>query len=231
MSHILAIETATEACSVAVVTNGKVVASKTEVASNIHAAQLTLFIEEVMQQAAITYADLHAVAVSKGPGSYTGLRIGVATAKGLCFALDIPLLAVNTLQALAYQFAGQNKDLVSKQNTLLCPMLDARRMEVYTAFYAPDLIEVKPTSADILDEQSYADYFASYNMVFFGNGAAKCKQLVSFAEKGIIIEYFTCNAEAVGVLAESNLAAGLVEDVAYFEPFYLKDFVVGVKKQ
>lgn len=231
MPLILAIETATEACSVALVQDGKVLAQHTEVAPNIHAVKLTGFIEQIFQQANRTYADLAGIAVSKGPGSYTGLRIGVATAKGMCYALDKPLLAVNTLEAMAYEAIQATWTIKADKPLLYCPMIDARRMEVYAAFYDADLNEVKPTSADILDEESYTEFFANHHLVFFGNGAFKCKTLNSFVHQGTIIDDFHCNALPVALLAEQKFLLGQVEDVAYFEPFYLKDFVVGVKKK
>lgn len=227
MPLILAIETATEACSVALVRDGEVLVEKTVVATNVHAAKLTLFIEDLMQETGLAFADLNGVAISKGPGSYTGLRIGVATAKGLCYALDIPLLAVNTLEAMVHKLLREQGAAFNDRDFLFCPMIDARRMEVYTAFYDAALNEHKATSADILDEDSYAAYFAKNRLVFFGNGAAKCKNLSSFTAQGIFVDDFYGSAASVGLLAEQRLLQGKLEDVAYFEPFYLKDFMVG----
>lgn len=231
MPLILAIETATEACSVALVQDGRLLAEHTEIAPNIHAIKLTGFIGQVVQKAGRTYADLDGIAVSKGPGSYTGLRIGVATAKGMCYALDKPLLAVNTLEAMAYQAILAKWAIPADKSVLFCPMIDARRMEVYSAFYDAALQEIKATSADILDEESYAEFFTNYHLVFLGNGAFKCKTLESFVNQGSIIDDFHCKAVPVALLAEQKFLKGQPEDVAYFEPFYLKDFVVGVKKQ
>ena len=148
----------------------------------------------------------------------------------MCYALDKPLLAVNTLEAMAYGIIQQQGSLNSTQSVLYAPMIDARRMEVYAAFYDADLKEVKATSADILDEESYASFFENHHLVLFGNGAFKCKTLNTFASQATIIEDFHCNAVPVALLAEKRLLQGKIEDVAYFEPFYLKDFVVGAKK-
>jgi tRNA threonylcarbamoyladenosine biosynthesis protein TsaB len=225
MSTILQLETATPVCSVALSINGKTVAHKEESAQNIHAAKLTLFIEEVMGQAQLVFNDLDAIAVSKGPGSYTGLRIGVSTAKGLCFALDKPLIAINTLKMMAAGFLQENPGFKG----LICPMIDARRMEVFTGVYDSDLSEVEPTSAKIIDENSFVDLLAQSEMAFIGNGAEKCQATINHANA----QFFSANfnsASHMSSLANLAFMDKKFEDVAYFEPFYLKDFVFTTPK-
>src|SRR5690606_30494413 len=174
MSTILQIETATPVCSVAISVDGKTIALKEEKAPNIHAASLTLFIDEAMKAAKLTYADLDAIAVSKGPGSYTGLRIGVSTAKGLCFALDKPLIAINTLKMMANGYLLQHANF----GGLTCPMIDARRMEVFTAVFDHHLEEVEYTHAKIIDDKSFVLELQNNYVSFIGNGAEKCKDVI-----------------------------------------------------
>ncbi|HYK76106.1 MAG TPA: tRNA (adenosine(37)-N6)-threonylcarbamoyltransferase complex dimerization subunit type 1 TsaB [Daejeonella sp.] len=224
MKLILLIETATTSCSVALAGDDKILALKEVNERNIHASHITLFIEEVMQQAGKSYSELDAVAISKGPGSYTGLRIGVSTAKGLCFALDIPLVAVDTLQAMASGVRFSEADWDA--DTLFCPMIDARRMEVYTALFDQNLDAVLPTEAKILDEHTFDQYLDQYQIVFFGDGSEKCKAL--YAERNnVSFTDFQNSAAHLSHLAFQKLEAGQTEDVAYFEPFYLKDFIAG----
>lgn len=219
---ILLLETATSSCSVAISRQGKIIALKERNERNIHASHTTLFIEGAMRQAGISYADLDAVAVSKGPGSYTGLRIGVSTAKGLCYALDIPLISVNTLEAMASGIAGGE---IAGDHSLLVPMIDARRMEVYMAVYEKDLTVAEPVGARIIDARSF-DQFSGRDIILFGDGSAKFRDLfkersdISFAE-------FENSAAHLAGLADRKLAKGETEDTAYFEPFYLKDFIAG----
>src|ERR1700679_1775691 len=166
---ILQIETATSSCSVALANQGKVLAVKQLDGRNVHAEMITLFIEEVVAAAGIKYEDLDAVAVSSGPGSYTGLRIGVSTAKGLCFALEKPLIAVETLTAMAHG-ALKRGETALNDDLLLCPMIDARRMEVYTALFDKELVQLKPTAAEIIDEHSFSDLLNNHRLLFFGDG-------------------------------------------------------------
>lgn len=225
MCTILQLETATPVCSVALSINGKTVAQKEETAHNIHAAKLTLFIEEVMGQAHLTFNDLDAVAVSKGPGSYTGLRIGVSTAKGLCFALDKPLIAINTLKMMAAGFLQQNPGFKG----LICPMIDARRMEVFTGVYDGDLTEIEPTNAKIIDDNSFIDLLAQNDIAFIGNGAEKCQALINHTNAQFLSANFN-SATYMSSLANLAFMDNKFEDVAYFEPFYLKDFVFTTPK-
>ena len=224
MALILQIETATAVCSVALSRDGQVIGFEEKNEPNIHAGQLTLFIDKVMKSAGVRYSDLNAVAVSKGPGSYTGLRIGVSTAKGLCYALDIPLISVDTLQAMASGFLSGRS--LADQNVRICPMIDARRMEVYMAVFNDKLEVLEPVQARILDEASFEKYSS---IILFGDGAAKCRAL--YADRPEVrIEEMLNSAKYLSSLAFQKFNAQSFEDLAYFEPFYLKDFVAGKPK-
>ncbi|MEJ7779089.1 MAG: tRNA (adenosine(37)-N6)-threonylcarbamoyltransferase complex dimerization subunit type 1 TsaB [Daejeonella sp.] len=219
---ILLLETATTSCSVALCAGGDVIAIKEVNERNVHASHITLFIEDVMKAAGKKYSDLDAVAVSKGPGSYTGLRIGVSTAKGLCYALDIPLISVGTLEAMASGILGQVEIGTS---ALLVPMIDARRMEVYTAIYRTDLTIIEPVNAKIVDSKSF-EQFEDSDIILFGDGSSKFTEL--FAEmSNIRFVEFENSAAHLSPLADKKLNAGDIENMAYFEPFYLKDFLAG----
>jgi tRNA threonylcarbamoyladenosine biosynthesis protein TsaB len=226
MPTILQLETATPVCAVALSINGKTVASKEETAQNIHASKLTLFINDVMEQAGVAFADLDAVAVSKGPGSYTGLRIGVSTAKGLCFALDKPLIAINTLSMMAAGFLAENPGY----RGLVCPMIDARRMEVFTAVFDANLNEVEATNAKIVDETSFSNLLKEHEITFIGNGAEKCSPFIIHSNAKFLTTNFNA-ASNMTLLANAAFTDENFEDVAYFEPFYLKDFVFTVPKK
>jgi tRNA threonylcarbamoyladenosine biosynthesis protein TsaB len=223
---ILLIETATTTCSVALSENGHIITIKELNESNIHAGQITLFIEDVMLNAKKNYSDLEAVAVSMGPGSYTGLRIGVSTAKGLCYGLDIPLIAIDTIEAMA---SGLLKSVDFPENSLLIPMIDARRMEVYTGIYRKDLNPVEDVSAKIIDENSFIE-FDNYELFLFGNGSDKFKTLFS-GQKNIHFLDFSTSAAHLNALALKKFKQSQFEDVAYFEPFYLKDFLITSPKK
>lgn len=225
MATILQIETATPVCSVALSINGKTIALKEEAAQNIHAASLTLFIEKVMKSANLKFTDLDAVAVSKGPGSYTGLRIGVSSAKGLCFALDKPLIAINTLQMMANGYMLQNPNYEG----LICTMIDARRMEVFTSIYNSNLQEVEATNAKIVSETSFNSMLEGNDITFIGDGAEKCKLVLNHQNAHFSSLNFNSatNMSALALQAYNNQN---FEDVAYFEPFYLKDFVFTTPK-
>jgi len=226
MTTILQIETATQVCSAAVSQNGKTIALKEEMANNIHAGSLTLFIKSVMDTAGLKYEELDAIAVSKGPGSYTGLRIGVSTAKGLCFALDKPLIAIDTLQMMAEGFATQHPE----NKGLICSMIDARRMEVFTAVFDQQLQHISPVEAKIIDEQSFEDLLKDQVITFIGDGAAKCAEALSH-EHARFSELNFNSASNMSRLAMEAFEAAKFEDVAYFEPFYLKDFVLTTPKK
>ncbi len=226
MGTILQIETATSVCSVALSVDGKTIAIKEEKAQNIHASSLTLFIEEVIKSAGINYANLDAIAVSKGPGSYTGLRIGVSTAKGLCFALDKPLIAINTLKMMASGYLDQHPNF----GGLICPMIDARRMEVFTAVFDHDLAEVQHTHAKIIDEKSFAPELQNHFVAFIGDGAEKCRTTLDHPNGHFYSQNFN-SAALMSKLAFECYLSKSFEDVAYFEPFYLKDFVLTTPKK
>jgi len=226
---ILNIETATTVCSVALAKDGELISYKEQNEGYTHAENLTVFIEEVVSKSGYTFKDVDAIAVSKGPGSYTGLRIGVSTAKGVCFALDKPLISINTLLSLAKSQIESSTFKVSG-SVLLCPMLDARRMEVYCAIYDSELNYIKETSAEIIDEHSFLEMLQKNKIIFFGDGAAKCKEVLSKNSNAIFIDDIFPSAKNMITLSEEAFEKKQFEDVAYFEPFYLKDFVAGKKK-
>jgi tRNA threonylcarbamoyladenosine biosynthesis protein TsaB len=226
MPLILQIETATQACSAAISRDGVTIAVKELVAQNIHAGSLTLFIEEVVKTSGITYADLDAIAVSKGPGSYTGLRIGVSTAKGLCFALDKPLIGIDTLKMMADGFLQANPGYTG----LVCPMIDARRLEVFTALYDAEGLVVSPVEAKIIDSLSYENELSRGQITFIGDGAAKCSGLIT-SDNAQFSDFNYNSASNMSRIACTLFDAAAFEDVAYFEPFYLKDFVFTVAKK
>lgn len=227
MSLILQIETATTVCSVALAQNGQVLAVKEVNERNVHAEMITLFIQDVCAAAGKQLKDIDAVAVSKGPGSYTGLRIGVSTAKGICFGLDKPLIAVDTLAAMAAGASAFTDQYDS--NAILCPMIDARRMEVYTAMFTTGGELVRPTAAEIIDDNSFAELPSEQQLVIFGDGAEKCIEALAHRGKLAFLSQFENSATQLTQLAEQKFANKDFEDVAYFEPYYLKEFIAGVK--
>lgn len=236
MALILNLETATTVCSVSLAKDGNLLALKEQNGDYSHAENLTLFIEDVLKQAQVKISELDAIAVSKGPGSYTGLRIGVSTAKGLCYALGKPLIAIDTLKHIALAASQRIKDAHPK--SLFCPMLDARRMEVYCALFDTSLNYVKETAAEIIDEFSFKELLSpsekseeGYVVYFFGDGASKCKPILSKNENAIFKDAVFPSAKNMITLSENKFFLQQFEDVAYFEPFYLKDFVAGKKKQ
>ena len=229
MSRILQIETATTVCSVALATDGIVVGYKQVDQRNIHAEVITLYVEELISTAGLKYTDLDAIAISCGPGSYTGLRIGVSTAKGLCYALDKSLIAIDTLEAMANGVVA-DKSLSISDETLLCPMIDARRMEVYTALFDSAGNKIKATAAEIIDEQSFTEYLGTQKILFFGDGAEKCQAVLGHNPNAQFLNGFTNSAIHLTKKAADKFANNEFEDVAYFEPFYLKDFLVTSKK-
>ena len=230
MALILNLETATTVCSVSLAKDGVLLALKEINGDYSHAENLTLFIEDVFKPAGLKLNSIDAVAVSKGPGSYTGLRIGVSTAKGLCYSLDKPLIAINTLEHISYSVSKTIPKELPVINYLLCPMLDARRMEVYCALFDSQNKYVMPTSALIIDENSFAEYLKENTIYFFGDGASKCKQVLAGNENAIFIDGVFPSAKNMIPLSEEAFDKKQFEDVACFEPFYLKDFVAGKKK-
>lgn len=232
MALILNIETATTVCSVSLAKDGKLLSLKEQNGDYSHAENLTIFIEDVCKQANISLSQIDAIAVSKGPGSYTGLRIGVSTAKGLCYSLDKPLIAVDTLKYLSLAVSSSDVTLsgVEVSSSLFCPMLDARRMEVYCAIYNSEGNVIKETIAEIIDEHSFADILKTNKVVFFGDGSAKCKETFSKNSNAFFIDDVVPSAKDMITLSEKAYNENHFEDVAYFEPYYLKDFVAGKKK-
>jgi len=226
MATILQIETATQVCSAALSVNGVTTFLKEQAAQNIHAGSLTLFIDEVMKGAGMRYGDLDAVAVSKGPGSYTGLRIGVSTAKGICFAIDKPLIGIDTLKMMASGFLTINENYTG----LVCPMIDARRMEVFTAMYDTSLNEILPVTAKIIDDQSYITELTTNQVTFIGDGAMKCSESIVSANAVFSGANFN-SAAHMSTLAAAAFDKQDFEDLAYFEPYYLKDFVITPSKK
>jgi tRNA threonylcarbamoyladenosine biosynthesis protein TsaB len=223
LSLLLHLETATTACSVALSKDAKLLALEELNSGYSHAENLVSFCADVLNKSNYTFKDLAAVAVSKGPGSYTGLRIGVSAAKGFCYALNIPLVSVNTLQHMALQVSqGSNF-----KNALFCPMIDARRMEVYCAVYDSNNEEVQATAAKIITAHSFEELLATKQVVFFGDGAAKCKSFLAENSNALFLDAIYPSAKDMIVLANTNFQKKIFENTAYFEPFYLKDFLLG----
>ncbi|MBC6697126.1 tRNA (adenosine(37)-N6)-threonylcarbamoyltransferase complex dimerization subunit type 1 TsaB [Hymenobacter puniceus] len=221
-SLILSLETSSAVCSVALhrLDDGRLVGQSELRLEKSHSSHLSVLISQLLENTLHTLADVAAVAVSDGPGSYTGLRIGAAAAKGLCYALDIPLLAVGTLAALARQVAATT---VPTDNLLLCPMLDARRMEVYTALYRPDGTQVLAPTPLILDETALTEQTTHHRVLCFGNGADKFRLLAEANPNVAFLTGIECSAVAVGALAVEAYNRQDFRDVAYYEPFYLKE--------
>jgi len=217
---ILHIETSTNVCSVALSENSNCLFTKSNAEGMNHAALLSVFIAEALEVLKSAGKKLDAVAVSSGPGSYTGLRIGVSTAKGLCFGFDIPLIAISTLEVLTVQALNLIND---KDDALFCPMIDARRMEVYAAFYNAKGDIQREISADIITSDSYAEILANQPVYFFGNGADKCKETLTHPNARFIDHLVPLAQNMIG-FAEKAFAEKRFVDTAYFEPFYLKEF-------
>jgi tRNA threonylcarbamoyladenosine biosynthesis protein TsaB len=237
MASILNIETATSVCSVAISVNGKIVASLESDEHNVHAEKLAPFIEEALKQASLNFSKLDAIAVGSGPGSYTGLRIGTSTAKGLCFGLNKPLTAVPTLKAMALAAITSlpKSPIEGRLGVLFCPMIDARRLEVYTALFDNTGKEILPVHARILDENSFSEYLKDHALAFFGDGMAKMKELMAplnLPTRGdfIWLDDIKATATNMASLAEAAYNSSQFSDLAYYEPFYLKDFVAKKKQ-
>ena len=222
MSCILNIDTSTNVCSVAVSQDGACIFDKEDHSGPNHAERLGAFVDEALSFIDNHAIPLDAVAVSCGPGSYTGLRIGVSMAKGICYGRDVKLLAVPTLELLCVPVLL--REMVTDDDALLCPMLDARRMEVYAQLFTRSLREVRPIQADVVDADTYREYLDKHPVYFFGNGAMKCKEVIDHPNAHFI-EGIEALAKNMLPLAEKRIATKKFEDVAYFVPFYLKDFV------
>ncbi|QVY64318.1 tRNA (adenosine(37)-N6)-threonylcarbamoyltransferase complex dimerization subunit type 1 TsaB [Polaribacter sp. Q13] len=223
MAIILNLETATKNCSVSIAKDGKVIALKELNNGNYsHAEVLHPFILEVLKEVNLTSKEIDAVAVSKGPGSYTGLRIGVSAAKGLCFAFDKPLISIKTLESLAHA--------ISIDKGIIVPMLDARRMEVYAAVFNENYEQIRDIKAEIIDENSFSDYLGAGIVTFLGDGAHKCKEVITH-KNAVFVDAIFPSAKEMAELSFIKYKKNDIEDVAYFEPFYLKDFVVIPEKK
>ncbi|MDR2937556.1 MAG: tRNA (adenosine(37)-N6)-threonylcarbamoyltransferase complex dimerization subunit type 1 TsaB [Prevotellaceae bacterium] len=220
MALLLCIESAGEVCSVALAQNGDLLACEESAHERDHAKLLAPLISKIFQQKKIGAHDLDAVAVSQGPGSYTSLRIGASTAKGLCYGTGKPLIAVSSLQSLAARAMQLHK---VQPDDVLCPMLDARRMEVYTALYNAACAPQTEVTAEIITENSYSEILKKQRVLFFGSGAEKCKEILH-SSNAVFLDV-PVSAQGMIALAEQKFAQQKFEDVAYFEPFYLKDFV------
>ncbi len=233
MERLIFIETSTALCSVALAENGEVVSYKESSAPKAHASLTAVFIDEMLKERGITLADCDAVCVSMGPGSYTGLRVGVSTAKGLCFGSGKPLMAAGTLDTLVAQASSELErtagDLLNMDFKYIVPMVDARRMEVYTAVFTPDGQQLTETAPAIVDESSFAEQLADGPTLFIGDGAGKCASVLTHPNA----RFIQCHPNAAAMLAPALKAykEKRFEDVAYFEPFYLKEFVATVSKK
>ena len=228
MSCILNIETSTSVCSVAMSEDGACIFSKEDHSGPNHAVKLGGFIDEALSFTDNHAIPLDAVAVSCGPGSYTGLRIGVSMAKGVCYGRDVKLIAIPTLELMCVPMLL--KELVKEEDALLCPMLDARRMEVYSQILTRGLKEVRKTEANVVDADTYKEYLDEHPVYFFGNGAAKCMEVINHPNAHFIKDIEPL-AKYMYPLAEKRIAEERFEDVAYFVPYYLKDFVAKLPKK
>lgn len=234
MTDIILIETSTELCSAAIASDGKIISYRESEKPKAHASLTAVFIDEMLKETGRKVSDCSAVCVSMGPGSYTGLRVGVSTAKGLCFGAHIPLLAAGTLDTLAWQAirpAGcqSEETLLPEGCRYVIPVIDARRMEVYTAIFTPDGKQVSDTRAQIIDSGSFAEQLAEGPVLFIGDAASKCSSVISHPSASFV----QCCPKASSMLvpAMTEYKEKRFKDVAYFEPFYLKDFVATVSKK
>jgi tRNA threonylcarbamoyladenosine biosynthesis protein TsaB len=220
MPYLLCIETATEVCSVAIFKDDKPVSVEEIDSGNAHASLLVVLIQQAIKKINLPMNKLDAIVVSKGPGSYTGLRVGVSTAKGICYALNKPLIAVNTLHALVNTYQMQHP----QNKALVCPMIDARRMEVYTTIINPSGQVFLPTEAKIINSSSFEEVLNKEKVIFIGNGAEKCKTLIT-SKNAVFETAIRCSSVGLGSLGLDLFNRAETENLAYFEPYYLKDFV------
>lgn len=223
MENIILIETSTELCSAAIASDGKIISYKESTKPREHASLTAVFIDEMLKETGMKVSDCSAVCVSMGPGSYTGLRVGVSTAKGLCFGAGIPMLAVGTLDTLVWQ-AGDRTDY-----KYIIPMIDARRMEVYTAVFAPDGKQLTDTEAKIIDADSFSDLLEEGPVLFIGDAAEKCSKVILHPNAHFEQCYPKASSMLIPAMAEYKEKR--FKDVAYFEPFYLKDFVATTSRK
>ena len=224
MALILNIETATKNCSVSISQDEEILAIRELNDGNYsHSENLHVFIDEVLKLANKSIEDIEAVAVSKGPGSFTGLRIGVSAAKGLCFSLDLPLISISTLTSLA-------NAIKVEEDELIIPLLDARRMEVYSAVFDHNYNEIRETKAEIIDKNSFEEFLNNGKVYFLGDGAFKCKDIIVH-QNAVFLEGYFPTAKEMARLSSPKFKKNNTEDVAYFEPFYLKDFLITKSKK
>lgn len=230
MNTILNIDTSTTVCSVALSAGGECLSMRKDESGNNHSRVIGVFTQQLLQEADSNGWKVAAVALSQGPGSYTGLRIGTSFAKGLCYGMDIPLIAIPTLKIMAWTVAQRLKAEGVHTDALLCPMIDARRMEVYSAVYNMELNEVEAVSAKIIDHESFSDLLANRKIYFFGNGSNKCKDAIT-SHNATFIDGVNPLATDMAVMAHEAYNKKEFADVAYFEPFYLKDFIATKPKR
>lgn len=223
MPLLLALETSSSVCSIALYKGEQLLGASELRIEKSHSSHITVMIEQLLENCGMKLQDLSAIAISGGPGSYTGLRIGSSTAKGLCYSLDIPLLEVSTLHALAAQVINVTPN---PEQFLFCPMLDARRLEVYTCLLTNQLDEVEPIAPLILSEDTFKEKLATYKVIFFGSGAPKYKELLPENMNALFIQEVQPSAITIGKLALAKYEQKAFEDVAYYEPFYLKDVYI-----
>jgi len=232
MAYILHIESSTSICSVALAKDGKLIDIQESNEGQNHGRLLAVFVNDILCRQNISSKQLSAVAISEGPGSYTGLRIGVSLAKGICYANQIPLIPVSPLQSMCEQVISRQHELgiCKLDDALLVPMVDARRMEVYTATYSPNNNLIKDVYSEVIDEQSFLQDLNKCKVLFFGNGAAKCQKVITH-ENGVFIPDIQTSARFMCLLAWKAFQKKQFADLAYFEPFYLKDFIAGKPKK
>lgn len=223
MPLLLALETSSTVCSVALYKGEQLLGASELQIEKSHSSHITVMISQLVENSGFELKDLKAVAVSGGPGSYTGLRIGSSTAKGICYSLDVPLIDVSTLHSLAAQVIASTPN---PERYLFCPMVDARRMEVYTCLLDHQLNEVYPITPLVLDNTSFQEQLREKEIIFFGSGSAKFKELVSENDNALFVDGVLPSAKSVGALALNKLKKEAFEDVAYYEPFYLKDVYI-----
>jgi len=228
---ILCLETSTEVCSVSIVDNGKVVDFREDITGQNHSRLLTVFVDELLKANHLVATDFDAVAVSEGPGSYTGLRIGVSAAKGICYGAEIPLIGLSPLETMASEVIhnAEKYGLQVQSNDLFIPMIDARRMEVYTAVYNAQGKEVSQVEAKIIEGNSFDELISGSRLIVFGNGADKCKQVLQSPKIYFVDGVFT-SSRNMATLSQTKFSSNDFVDVAYFEPFYLKEFIATVPK-
>ncbi len=231
MALILNLESSTEVCSVALSSGSKLVDIEENTEGLNHSELLTVYVEKILKRNNLASKDIDAVAVSKGPGSYTGLRIGISAAKGFCYSAEIPLIAISTLDSLAGYVSKHPHEfgITIDSSTLFCPMIDAKRMEVYSAVYDYSGKMSHPISANIIKEGSFSELLNNSHIIFFGNGAAKCSKVITHPN-AVFAGPEKASAKFMINIAEDLYNKKAFEDVAYFEPFYLKDFIATIPK-